>query len=267
MAREGSARGRAGARHDVEHTGREPHGRRELRELQGAKRREGCRLQHDGVPRSEGGRNPAAREDEGIVPRGDVARDTDRLPHRVIEPLAGDGDRIPLDLVREARVVLEELVHVGDVPLRFTDRLADVLRLDSGEVLEPITDRLAELEEEPPALARVDAPPLRILEGRARRVHGRIDIVLATGRHLGDRTVRGGVEDRRKLAAGGLGPLPSDEHQLLWNVHRGPPPPMPGKHINVRGVSRRVSLGEPWSTSSGGRGGFPHSSISASGTG
>src|SRR2546426_247571 len=192
MPRERAPRRGPRSRYDVEDPRAEPNRRRELRDLQGTERGQGGGLQDDRVPRREGGCDPATREDERVVPWGDVAGDAHGLPQGVVEAGPGDRDRGAFDLVGEPRVVLEELVHVRDVALRLADRLADVQRFDAGELLELVSERLAELEQEAAPLARVDPPPFRVVESGAGRMDRRGHVVLGPARAPRDWPVRGG---------------------------------------------------------------------------
>src|SRR5213076_3193031 len=68
VVREGLADGAARSRDDVHHAGGKSGGGRERTKLERGERGEGRGLQDDGVPRGKGRRDPAASEEERIVP-------------------------------------------------------------------------------------------------------------------------------------------------------------------------------------------------------
>ena len=83
----------------------------------------------------------------------DQPDDAERLAERHVDP-AGDGDRLAVVLVDGAGVEVEDLRDHADLGARAGDRLADVLRLDAGELLRVLLDERREPAEEACAIGR-----------------------------------------------------------------------------------------------------------------
>ncbi len=119
--------------------------------------------------------------------------------------LALDDARSPGE---EADVVDREL----DVEVRGALRLADVVLLELRERLGIALDRIGEGIQHLRALGRSRLRPG--VEGGSGCRDGAVDIGRVTLRNLGDLLLGGRVDDRRGLAAAGIGPVAIDEHLL-----------------------------------------------------
>ena len=162
---------RAVAGDDVDRPGGEPDLGRELRE---PKRRRRCLrvgLEDDGAAGRERRRELPRGHQQRVVPRNDLAGDADRLLQRVGEDRAADrvgaaGDR------RDRRGVEAEVLDgAEELCLRRGDRLADVARLELGELLPVRGNRVRQRVQEARALVRGRLAPVarRALRARPRR--------------------------------------------------------------------------------------------------
>ena len=142
-----------GPGHDVEDAGGDARLERQLAEPDRRQR---------GVARGLEDRGVAGGERRGDLPRGHVGRevprhdqpdDADRLADRQVEAGLRDRDRLAEDLVRGAGVVVEDEAHADDLAARRRDRLADVRRLELGQLLGVLLDEGRELRQRPAALA------------------------------------------------------------------------------------------------------------------
>ena len=177
MADEVGARGGPVGRDDVDDARREPDFGRELGDPQ---RAQGCLrvgLQHDGAPGRQGGRQLPGRHRQRVVPRDDLAGDADRLLQRVEEERAADRVRASGDRGDRGDVEAEVLDGLVDLGLDGRDRLADVARLELGELLPVRDDRVGERVQEPRALGRRRLAP-RAVERGARGLDGAVDVLL-----------------------------------------------------------------------------------------
>jgi hypothetical protein len=128
-----------GADDDVHDPLRNPGLERELGQPQRRQRRELGGLEHDGVPAGESRPELPAGDVEREVPGHDQADDTEGFAKRGGDS-AGGGDRLAVVLVDRAGVVVEDLRGHSDLAASSRDRLADVLRLDAGELLAVLLD-------------------------------------------------------------------------------------------------------------------------------
>ena len=122
------------ARHDVDDAGRKSHLGRELRQPERRRRRLCVRLDDDGATGGECRGELPGRHHERVVPRDDLRGDADGLLQRVGEQRAADRPRLARDR-RDRRG--EEAVIVGrhrDLGLHRPDRLAEVARLELGQL-------------------------------------------------------------------------------------------------------------------------------------
>jgi hypothetical protein len=94
------------------------------------------------------------------------------------------------------------------------DRLADVPRLELGELLAVRDDRVGERVQEARALGRGRLPP-GAGERRPRRLDGAVDVLLAGHRRPRERLAGRRLRQVAQLAGGGLGRLAVDEEPVL----------------------------------------------------
>ena len=164
----------------------------ELREPQRGERRRRVRLQHDGAAGGERGRELPRRHHQRVVPRHDLPRDADRLLQRVEEERAADRVRAAGDRRDPRGVEAEVLDGLVELRLDRRDRLADVARLELGEVLAVGDDRVGERVQEARALGRRRLRPVA-RERAARGLDGAVDV-------LGRRDARCGRASRPSQA-------------------------------------------------------------------
>ena len=162
----------------------------ELREPERGQGRQLRRLQHDRV---------AARERRAELPRGDVERKVprhDQADHaeRLAEGhvhTARDRNRLAVVLVDRARVEVEDLRDHPHLAAGARDRLADVARLDRGQLLRMLLDERGDTPEEARPVRRRDGPPGR--ERRLRTGDRGVGLLHPGLLELGDRLLGGGV--------------------------------------------------------------------------
>ena len=166
---------RAGSRDDVDHACGEADLGSELREPQRGERRRRVRLEHDRAAGGKRGSELPRRHRQRVVPRHDLSRDADRLLQRVEEERAADRVRAAGDRRDARRVEAEVLDGLVELRLDGRDRLADVARLELGEVLAVGDDRVGKRVQKSRALGRRRLQPVareraaRCLERRGRR--------------------------------------------------------------------------------------------------
>src|SRR5438045_1132258 len=133
---------------------------------------------------------------------------------RLSDEAAARATSLPVARTR-ARGAGEEAKAVGDGrdllrPGR-CERLADVLRLELGELVAVRLDRLGQLEQALAAVARRGVRPTS-LESLAGSGHGAIDVLFAALWHVRDDLAGGGVDDLLIAASRTGRPPPVDEH-------------------------------------------------------
>ncbi len=202
------------AGHDVDRARREADFGRELRESQHTQRRLRIRLQHDGAAGGERGRQLPCRHQQRVVPGDDLRADPDRLLQRVREQRAADRIRAAGDRADDGREEAEVLGGAGDLRLDGRDRLADVARLELGQLGAVCLDRVGEGLEQARALGRRRATPGAVERG-AGGLDRTVDVRLAGHRGPAERVAGGGLDQVPKLAGGGLGDLAADEEPVI----------------------------------------------------
>ena len=218
------AGGAARAGHHVQDAGRETRLERQLAEPQRGHRRVARRLEDRRVPGGERRRDLPAGHVHRVVPRDDQPADPDRLLERHVEAGLGDRDRLAVDLVRGAGVVVEHEPDAGDLAAGAGDRLAGVAALELGELLGVLLHELAELGERAATLAGGPVgPALGVLERLLGGLDRAIDVLFATERRRGDRGSGGRVDDLERLAVRRIDGLAADDH--LQGRDRGAGPP------------------------------------------
>ena len=104
--------------------------------------------------------------------------------------------------------------RAADLGLDRRERLADVARLELGELLAVRDDRVGEGVQEPRALVRRRLAP-RAVEGGARRRDRAVDVGLARHRGASEHLPRRRLVDVARLARGRLDGLSVDEETVL----------------------------------------------------
>ena len=192
--------GLAVAGEDVEHARREADLERQLAEPQGAQRRLLGGLQHD---RAAGGQRrpelPGGHQ-QREVPGDDLARTRRPVRGACRRACSGAADRqhAALDLRRPAGEVAQVADRARDVDvLGEPDRLAVVERLDLGELLRVLLERVGERVHQPLAAGRGHRPPRARGERLACGGDGAVDVLGAAVGDLGDLAAGGGVDASR----------------------------------------------------------------------
>ena len=204
------------------------HARREdlpgqLGEAQRRQRRLLRRLDDLYVPSRERRADLPDGHHQRVVPGCDPSDDPHRLAadHRGVAAhvLAG---RLALEHPRRAREEAQVVRRDGHLVARVRKRLADVLRLQLGQLFGVVLDRGCELEQRLGALARSGLEPLG--QRGLRRLDGAVDVGLRPARDLGDRLARGGVQHLHRAALDRVHPFAADEVLVLRNghAHRNP---------------------------------------------
>ncbi len=161
------------ARDDLEDPAREAGLGEQRGESERRERRLLGRLQDDSAAGGERGCDLLHGQEQRVVPRRDRSDDADRLVHH--DAQRGRRDRVALArrLGRPAGVVVEDPGGLGDVPLRLGQRLADVERLQPGELVGVRADQLGGAGEHPTALVvrrlAATSRPRRTTRARPRR--------------------------------------------------------------------------------------------------
>ena len=167
------------------------------------------RLEDDGVPGDERGRDLPGRDRDREVPRRDDADDADRHPdgHLELVPKLGRG-RLPEEAPALAAHVVAHVDRFLHVAAGLGLHLPHLVRHEVGELGLVVGDELREAEEDLAALRCRDEAPLR-----ERRLRGRdraVDVVGAGAREGADQLAVGGARRVEGLAGGGVDPLAVD---------------------------------------------------------
>ena len=135
--------GAPGADDDVDDALRQARRQRELGEAQRGQRRQLGRLQHDRVAGRERRPELPGGDRQGEVPGRDQPHHAERLAHG--EGLAaGHRDRVAEQPLGRAGVVAEGVHHHRHLAARVGDRLAGVARLEHGQLLVVLGERVGE---------------------------------------------------------------------------------------------------------------------------
>ena len=185
----------------------------ELRDPQQAERRRRRGLDDDGVAGRERRAELPGRHLRRVVPGDHRADDAARL--------AGDrGDRalgrrrdLAVELVGRLGVPADAGGRLGHVQAdRVGDRLAGVDRLDEAELARVRLDQVRPADEDPLAVARVQARPAAVVGRPAGGGDRDVDVGRAALRDLGDRPAGGRVLGHVASAAHGVAERAVDEH-------------------------------------------------------
>jgi hypothetical protein len=158
---------------------------RDRLEAQGAQRSQLGRLENHRVAGGKCGGELPRCDREGKVPGGDQADNAERLTDRP-RLTARDRDRVPQQPLGGAGVVAEGVDDHRDLSARVSDRLTGVARLEHGEPLELVLQRVRQLAQPRRTRAGGERAPCRM--GLARAGDRRV--------HLGDPGARNPLEHR-----------------------------------------------------------------------
>ena len=222
---------------------RQPRREREPADLERGERGVLARLEHAGVAHGERRADAAPEDLHRVVPRDDVAGDAVRLAQGQDRVAGVVGDRGAVHLVGRAAVELEVARQRQRVGLGLAERLADVLRLEPGELVRLLEHQLAEPDEDAAALERRHPAPVAI-ERRARRRDRRIDVRRGAAGELGEARAVARIDDRDGGAAARLAPVAVDqdlpfEHRAPASVAAPPDPSWPAAGRALLVVRRR----------------------------
>ena len=168
------------------------------------------RLQHAGTTRGQRRRQLPGRHQQRIVPRDDLARDSDRLLERKAHGVVRDRIHISKNFRGQAAVVLEAGGYVGDVIFRFDDRLAGVAGLQFRQHRRVLANLFSEAEEHASAFLGSCRRPRTIFEGGLGSGHGTVHVVGVGVRGLRDHFFAGRIVHRESLVGFAIDPLAVD---------------------------------------------------------
>src|SRR5581483_3158767 len=178
---------------DVQHALGQAGLERDPLELERGERGELRWLEHDRVARGERGGDLPAGDREREVPGDDQPDHPERLAEGHVHA-ALDGDRLAEQPLGCPRVVAEGGDDRRDLAARVRgDRLADVPRLEAGELLEASLDRVGDPQQEAGSVGGRDSPPGG--EGRNRPRDGRVRLRDAGLRDSGEDLARRRLDD------------------------------------------------------------------------
>ena len=210
MGGERRARLLAEAGNDVERAGRKTRFPRQIGERERGEAGFLRRLQDAGVAHRQRRADGAPGDLHRIVPRHDMPGHAMGLAQGVDRIAAEIGDGLAHDLVGGAGVKLHVARERQRVGAALLQGLADVERLDAGELVDPRADETGELREQPPALGRRETAP-----GPMKRALGRLDRRIDVGGcptgDFADLDPARRVFDRQPRARSRLDPAPVDE--------------------------------------------------------
>ncbi len=209
--------GLAVAGDDVDHTGRDPRLECQLAQPQRAQRRLLGGLEHDGAAGGKRGRELPRGHQQREIPRDDLPADADRLLARVAEHSGlVDRQHVAGRALGPAREVAEMSGSGRDVDdLGELDGLAVVERLELGQLVGVLLDRLGQTGQHARAIGRRCLRPRAALERSTSGAHGAIDVLAPALGDLGDGLRGRWVERLERAAVGGRRALAVDQQRLL----------------------------------------------------
>ncbi len=210
------------SRDDVDRAGREADLGGELGHPQRRERSRRVGLEHHRAAGRERRRQLPGRHHQRVVPRHDLSADADRLLQRVVEKRAADRVRAPGDRRDRRSVEAEVLDRLGELGLHRGDRLADVPRLELGELLSIGGEGVGQRMQEARALGRRRLRPGAVERGPG-GIDGAVDVLLVRLRDRGERCAGCGLGQVAGLAGSRLGRLAADEEAVFpgRDRHRG----------------------------------------------
>ncbi len=213
---------------DVQRARRKAHPGGELGQAQRREARVLAGLHDAGVAGRERAAHRPPEDLHRVVPRDDVPRHAVRFANRQDGVPRLEGNRVAVQLVARAGVVLEVAGERRGVVAGHSQGLAGVAGLDLREFLVVVADGLAQLHQQPPALGRAEPAPgpvERVAERRARGRHRPVDVGAGPAREHRERLAVAGIDHRDRLAPGGRHPLIADVvtgfHGSSVNAPRG----------------------------------------------
>ena len=186
----------------------------ELREADRRQRRLRIGLEDDGAAGRECRRELPRRHHQRVVPGHDLARDPDRLLQGVEEERPADRVRAAPDRRDRRAVEAEVLDGLMELGLDRGDRLADIARLELGELGAVRRDRVGERVQEACALRAGRLAPVT-LEGAVGCLDGTIDVSLSGHRRTCEQRAGRGLGQVPDFTGRGLGELAADEEPVL----------------------------------------------------
>ena len=213
VRRQGRA-GRAARPGDhVDHAGRDAGLQRQLAQANGGQRRIAGGLEDRRIAGRQRGAKLPRGHVEREVPGHDQAADTDRLTQREVKAGSADRDRLAKELVGGAGVVVEDQADGEGLAAGALDRLADVGRLQLGQLLHVGLDQAGVLGQRPAALGGGPrCPALRVLERPLGGLHRPIHVLRSAQRRGGDHLAGGRVGNVEGLSVGGVDLLAANDH-------------------------------------------------------
>ena len=177
---------------DVQHALGDSRRESEALELERRERREAGGLQDDGVAGGQRGTKLPRGDRDREVPGDDQRDHPERLAERHVDA-AGDRDGAAEEALGGAGVVVEDVDDHDDLAARIADRLADVARLESRQLVRVVGHGRGEAAQELCPVARCHGAPRR--KRRLGPGDGTVGILDARFGHLGEHPFGGRFDD------------------------------------------------------------------------
>ena len=226
MRGEGRASSLTVSRNNIHNAVREPCLDNQFAQPQAGKRGLLGGLQHNRAAGSKRGAQLPGGHQQRKVPGNDLADHADRLFECVGKVLCarsiGDRERdgVALNFCGPSRHIAKQIHGKRNVG-GFCDGkgLAIVQRFQVGKFFRMLLQQVGEFPDQSPALGCGHSAPGTIVERRARRLNGPLDIFAITFRDPRQHFTSGGVVRRKSLSGSGLNPLSVDQH-LAWPLNK-----------------------------------------------
>ena len=167
-------------------------------------------LEHAGIAHRQRRADAAADDLHRVVPGHDVAGDAVRLAQRQRGVAVGERDGLAMHLVGRATVELQVTGHRHRIGAALLDRLADIQRLQAGQLVGAGQRQGAHLQQDAAALGGGQLAPgagERVVGGGHRGIH----VGGGAAGDLRQQAAVAGVQQRQGLAAGAGAPVAVDQ--------------------------------------------------------
>src|ERR1700730_8936943 len=199
MLHQGRAASLTEASDDVDYAGREANIGQPVRHLQRCNRGLLGRLQHAGAARGQRRRQLPGRHQQRIIPRNDLARDSDRFLECEAHGVVRNRIHISENFCGEAAVVLKAGGDVRNVVFRFNDRLARVAGFQLRQHGRVLANLVCQTEEHSSAFLRCGGRPGTVFKSGFGGSNCAVYVVSIGLRSLRDHFFAGGIVDRKSL--------------------------------------------------------------------
>ena len=173
----------------------------QLEKQRGGEWRELGGLEDAAIPRCQTRSQLPCGHEKRVIPRNDLAADSDRLAHGLANYVrVSDFKCLPVRLRGKSGVVAEAGGGIRDIEAGFTERLAAVARFHFGKLDNARLDEIGEFEKATCPLWSWSPGPWTIVEGFAGGSHRFVHILNRGVRHLAELRVLGGVVKRTHIS-------------------------------------------------------------------